>query len=115
MHDASLWSLIIRAKGVTKLEKLLPLFLSRVQEVWQMHGSALDPQNQSILFLPRRDRSLIGSMNDAVRHIKMLADIAHFEGRLVDWKELETYLQSTPFRAIEYDSPDRRLKTILGG
>jgi hypothetical protein len=45
----------------------------------------------------------------------MLADIAHFEGRLVDWKELETYLQSTPFRAIEYDSPDRRLKTILGG
>ena len=109
MHDASLWSLIIPAKGITKPEKLLPLFLSRVQEVWQRHGSAFDPQNQSILFLTRKDRSLIGSMNDAIQHIKLLGQYQE-----LTLKQIEDYLQSTPFSAIDYDSPERRLKDILG-
>lgn len=110
MHDASLWSLIIPAKGITNAEKLLPLFLSRVQEVWQRHGSAFDPQNQSILFLTRKDRSLIGSMNDAIQHIKLLG-----QSQEITLKQIEDYLQSTPFSAISYDSPERRLKAVLGG
>ena len=110
MHDASLWSLIIPAKGITTPEKLLPLFLSRVQGLWHQHGSAFDPQNQSILFLTRKDRSLIGSMNEAIQHTKLLA-----QSHDLTLKQIENYLQSTPFSAIDYDSPERRLKAILGG
>lgn len=115
MHDASLWPLIIPAKGITKMEKLLPLFLSRVKEVWQSHGSAFDPQNQAILFHTRKDRSLIGSMNEALQHIKLMADIERAEGNPIEWTKMEAYIQRTPFSAIEYDSPERRLKAILEG
>lgn len=109
MHDASLWSLIIPATGITRSERLLPVFLTRVQEVWSLHGSTFDAQNQSILFLTRTDRSLIGSMNDAIQHIKLLS-----RSYDLTLKQIEEYLQSTPFSAIGYDSPERRLKAVLG-
>jgi hypothetical protein len=81
-----------------------------VQEVWQRHGSAFDSQNQSILFLTRKDRSLIGSMNDAIQHIKLLG-----QSQEITLKQIEDYLQSTPFSAISYDSPEQKLKAVLGG
>ncbi|WP_461785238.1 DUF6933 domain-containing protein [Prosthecobacter sp.] len=115
MHDASLWALIIPATGITRLEQLLPLFLSRVQEVWRRHGASFDPRNQSILFLPRKARSLIGSMNDAIQNIKLMADIGRAVDHPVHWVKLEDSIQNTPFSAIDYDSPERRLKAILGG
>ncbi len=113
MHDASLWHLIINAKGITGLDKLLPLFFTRIREVWHLHGAAFDDLNQSVLFMPRANRTLIGSMNEAIQHIKALAEMASDQEHCLSTKEIEDYMQQTPYSALEHVFPDRSLKRLL--
>ena len=37
MHDASLATIIVPLKGVRHFDALLPVFLQRVTELWEMH------------------------------------------------------------------------------
>ncbi len=114
MHDASLWTLIIPAKGVTKLQVLLPLFLGRVEQVWKQHGTEFDSLNQSIIFLHRTDRPLIGSMTDAVKHCKLLSEMDREEGKVPDMVPYEADLQRTPYSIFDYKAPYQMLKSIFG-
>lgn len=113
MHDASLWPILIEAKGITKLEDLLPLFLERVMELFRAHGHAFDNQNQSVVFLGRSNRSLIGSMNDVIQLMKLRAEEIRSDGGKVDWLGFEAWIADTPFSAIGYQSPLGRLREIL--
>ena len=115
MNDASLWSIIIPATGLTTLEKLLPVLLQRISEVWSAHGAAFDVANQGIVFLSRSNRSLIGSMNDAVSQIRFVDETCRMENREMDWVEMETYLNRMPYGAMKYDRPCDRLAALLAG
>lgn len=112
MHDASLWHLIISAKRITSLDKLLPLFFTRIREVWNLHSVAFDDLNQSVLFMPRANRTLIGSMNESIRQIKSLTETASDQDSL-SIQEIEDYMQQTPYSALEHIFPDRSLKKLL--
>jgi len=113
MNDASLWSIIIPATGLTTLEKLLPVFLERVAEVWCSHGVAFDPSNQNVVFFSRTNRSLIGSMNDAISQMRFVEEGARLDGKPMDWGEMEDYLNKMPYGAMKYDRPKERLAQLL--
>lgn len=113
MHDASLWHLIIPVKGITTLEKWMPIFLSRVKEVWSHHGATFDDLNQSVVFLPRVDRSLIGSMNDAIYQVRVFTQMGFDLEDPSNLVEVENKLQSTPYSALGPGFPDLKLKDLL--
>ena len=113
MNDATLWSIIIPATGVTTLAKLLPVFLQRVGEVWASHDAEFDPSNQNVVFFSRSNRSLIGSMNDAVSQMHFSERMAREENRPMDWNEMETYLNRMPYGAMKYDRPLERMAKLL--
>ena len=114
MHDATLWSVVIPATGVTTLAKLLPLFLERVEGIWGGFGANFDPLNQSLIFLPRTDRSRTGSMNDAIRCSRHMAEIASYEKLPMDWERMEQQLNRTPYKALDYDSPEKKMAELFG-
>ena len=113
MHDASLWPILIEVKGVTKLEVLLPLFLERVMDLFRAHEHVFDNQNQSVIFMSRSNRSLIGSMNDAIQLIRIHVEEIRGEGGEVSWLGLDSCIMDTPFSAIGYQSPLDRLRDLL--
>ena len=113
MHDASLWPILFEVKGVTKLEDLLPLFLERVMDLFRAHEHVFDAKNQSLIFLPRSNRSLIGSMNDAINTLKFHAQDFQSMGKTNIWLGLEAFIVKTPFSAIDYQSPLDRLRELL--
>lgn len=113
MHDASLWHVIIPAKGITKLENLLRIFLARVREVWGHHGAGFDNENQSVIFLPRGNRSLIGSMNEAIFQIRAFVETGFDLDDSQNLTEVEDLLQRTPYSALGYGFPDRKLQELL--
>lgn len=113
MNDACLWSIILPAAGLTTLEKFLPVFLERVAEVWISHGVAFDPSNQSVVFLSRTNRSLIGSMSDAVAKIRFVEEAYRFDGKPMNWREMEDYLNRMPYGALNYYHPDKQLRKLL--
>ena len=63
MNDATLYALIIPSKGLTTFAALLKVLLPVISDLWAKHGGSFDPDNQSVIVLPRTNRSLIGSMN----------------------------------------------------
>lgn len=113
MNDASLWSIIIPATGVTTMAQFLPIFLERVAEAWATHDAEFDPSNQNVVFFSRSNRSLIGSMNDAVSQMHFSERMAREEGRPMDWNEMEDYLNQMPYGAMKYDRPKERLARLL--
>lgn len=115
MHDATLWPVIFPVKAAPKLAKLLPLFLERVRSVWQEHGAEFDSQNQSILFLKRTDRALIGSMTEAVKHLQWIAELDRHELKAPDWDAYEVVIQKMIFGAFKNETPRRMMTALLGG
>jgi hypothetical protein len=113
MNDASLWAILIPATGLTTLEKLLPVFLERVAGVWGAHGVAFDSMNQSLAFFPRSNRSLIGSMNEAIFSIRCEEEMARDGGRPMDWTQMEARLNRMPYGAMKYAYPREMLAAAL--
>lgn len=113
MNDATLWAVLIPATGVTTLEKLLSVFLGRIAEVWKAHGAAFDPLNQQFIFLSRSNRSLIGSMNEAIFQVRCEEEMAREGNRPVDWTEMETRLNRMPYGAMKYAYPREMLAAAL--
>lgn len=115
MHDATLWPIILPAKAAPHLASLLPQFLTRVNHVWREHGAEFDSHNQSILFLKRTDRALIGSMTEAVKHLQWIAELDRHEKKKPDWNAYEEVIQKMIFGAFKNQTPQRMLRALLGG
>ncbi|NLT69535.1 MAG: hypothetical protein GXX91_02420 [Verrucomicrobiaceae bacterium] len=113
MNDATLWAILIPATGITTLETFLPLFLGRVAEVWAAHGAEFNPLHQSLAFFSRSNRSLIGSMNDAILQVRRTEELARLEGLPMDWAKIESNLNGMPYGALQYDRPKRRMAALL--
>ena len=108
MHDATLYTLVIPVTGVKTFGDFWRLFLLRVAETWAAYGAEFDAANQTVVVLPRTDRTRIGSMNDAVRGFR-------WNGAQGDALEsLEAAANRTPYKAIDYAYPADLLERMLG-
>jgi hypothetical protein len=115
MNDATLWSMIVPATGVTSLADILRIFLDQVADVWGSHGAAFDPSNQDVLFFSRSNRSLIGSMNDAASMMRYAEELAREEKTPADWDEVEGHLNRTTYKAIGRARPRDLMAELLKG
>jgi len=114
MNDASLSTIIIPLKGIKTFEVFLPLMLARVADFLGRYGLPFDASNQSVIILPRSNRSLIGTMDEAKVLIQdsVYYDVNHVG--IIDWESLEQELNETPYSRIDYDTPDMRLRRVIG-
>jgi hypothetical protein len=115
MNDASLYAIIIPAKGLTTLPALLKVLLPLISDLWARHGASFDPDNQSVIVLPRTNRSLIGSMNEAMIGLRFFYDVTEFAGTPFDLSRLEERLNDTLYKAINHERPSKLLPKLLAG
>jgi hypothetical protein len=113
MNDACLFSILMPAKGLTSVESFLDAFLPRVAKAWQEHGGNFDCLNQEVIILKRSNKSLIGSMTEAVKMIKFYAEFDRLENPHKTPMDLEKRLNMTPYSAIGYEVTHRRLARLL--
>lgn len=113
MHDASLSTFIVPLKGVRTFDAFLQLMLVRITDLFSRYCIPFDPHNQSVMILPRSDRSLIGTMNEAKAIIKdsISYDLMHVGE--IDWESLEQELNETPYSRFGYKTPNKRLRELL--
>lgn len=114
MNDASLYTILLPAKGLTSIDFFLKAFLPRVSEVWQRHGSDFDPNNQEVVVLKRANRSLIGSMNDAIKAVQFYDAYDREDHPGYRPMDIGKRLNMVPYKAIGYNSPERLLPSLLG-
>lgn len=114
MNDASLYTILLPAKGLTSIDSFLKAFLPRVREVWQRHGSDFDSNNQEVVVLKRANRSLIGSMNDAIKAVQFYDVYDREDHPGYKPMDIEERLNMVPYKALGYNSPDRLLPGLLG-
>jgi hypothetical protein len=112
MNDASLYTVVFPARGITSLTTLLNAFLPRVASIWRHNGGKFDLLNQEIIVLKRVNRSLIATMNEAIRIAQGFHEFAIGEQYNVT---LEQHLNEVPYGSLNYDSPDRLLPKLLAG
>lgn len=115
MNDATLYTLILPATGVKGFPALWLRLHGRIGEVWARHGVAFDPDNQTVILLSRTNRSLSGSMNDAIQLIYFYDDRARAEGRELDLVTMEARSNQTPYQALKYEWPERLMARALRG
>jgi hypothetical protein len=114
MNDASLYTILMPARGLTSIDSFLEAFLPRVAEVWHRFDTEFDTQNQQVIVLKRTNRSLIGSMNDAIQSAKFHFEYASEEGHSFGPTDVEQRLNMIPYKALQYTAPFRLLPKLLG-
>jgi hypothetical protein len=113
MNDACLFSILMPAKGLTSVESFLDAFLPRVAKAWQEHGGNFDCLNQEVIILKRSNKSLIGSMTEAVKMIKFYAEFDRLENPHKTPLDLEERLNNIPYKAIGFENSHRLLTRLL--
>jgi hypothetical protein len=113
MNDATLYTLILPVTGVKGFPELWLKLLGRIGEVWTRHGVHFDPDNQAVVLFSRTNRSLIGSMNDAIVLIRIYDEDARTEQVELDLAAMETRSNQTPYKALNYEWPERLMALAL--
>jgi hypothetical protein len=114
MNDASLYTFVIPATGVKGFTDFWRRLLGQITELWWRHGAEFDADNQTVILLRRTDRSLIGSMNDAVKLIRFHDELARKSGEELDLMEMERRSNATPYSSLGFNNPGRLMKQMLG-
>ncbi len=110
---ASLYTLLIPRPGSTTYPNYVPRLLQAIAGTWEQYGVRFEPAEHAVMVLWRTDRSLIGSMNDAVRLIRWHDDLSEENGRVLDLAYVQGMLNKTPFKAIDQERPADRLARLL--
>jgi hypothetical protein len=113
MNDACLFCILMPAKGLTSVESLLKAFLPKVAQAWQEHGGTFDALNQEVIILKRGNKSLIGSMNEAIKRIQLHAEYDREEHPNYTPIDLEKRLNMIPHKVIGFQAPHRLLARLL--
>lgn len=113
MNDATLYSVIFAPTGLKDFESVLAVFLAKVAAKWSLEGADFDAMNQSVIVLPRSNKSLMGSMNDAIRCLTIRYQHVFDHDQDPDWSDYEPGLNATPYKAIQYKSPEALLREML--
>jgi hypothetical protein len=114
MNDASLFTILMPARGLTSIDSFLKAFLPRVAEVWHRFDSEFDAQNQQVIVLKRTNRSLIGSMNDAIQSAKFHYEYNRNKTYSFGPTDIEKRLNMVPYKALKYTAPFELLPKLLG-
>ena len=96
---------LIPTKGLKTFDDFLRTLLLRIEETWARHGAHFDKENLSVLVFKRSNRSLIGSMNDAIHNIRFKASDCEVEGTQLDWTRMEQYINERPCGSLDYLYP----------
>ena len=113
MNAACLFSILMPAKGLTSIESFLDAFLPRVAKAWQEHGGNFDCLNQEVIILKRSNKSLIGSMTEAVKMIKFYAEFDREENPHKTPLDREERLNNIPYKATGFENSHRLLTRLL--
>jgi hypothetical protein len=113
MNDATLYAIIIPAKGLQSLSSLLKTFIPLVANLWESHGASFDRENQSVIVLPRTNRALIGAMTDAIRIFRHVHEDNLNSDTETDIQKVETCLNGIPYKALKHEQPSRLLGRLL--
>lgn len=113
MNDATLYTLIIPATGIKGFPDLWLVLLKRLEELWAQNGAHFDFNNQSVILMARTNRSLIGSMNDAIQLIRFYSERANGEQIELDLVKMELRSNETPYKALGYEQPVRLMASAL--
>lgn len=113
MNDACLYTVLMPARGLTSIDSFLKAFLPRVAEVWHRFDGEFDANNQEVIVLKRTNRSLIGSMNDAIQATKFHFEYIHEEPHDFEPIDIEERLNMVPYKALEYTAPCKLLARLL--
>ncbi len=114
MNDASLYTILMPARGLTSIDSFLKAFLPKVAEVWHRFDSEFDAQNQQVIVLKRTNRSLIGSMSDAIQSAKFYHEFNLNKTYSFGPTDLEERLNMAPYKALQYSAPFELLQKLLG-
>jgi len=109
MNDASLYTLLIPATGVTKYSAFLKILLPAIEKTWAGIGEKCEAPRHSVMVVRRTNRSLMGSMNEAVRILRWYHELTLLDGSRLDVADVEARINETPFKAIDYKNPLSRL------
>lgn len=113
MNDATLYSVLVPACGLFSFKAAMKVLLVRIGVIWRRHGASFDVSNQSIIVLPRTNKSLISSMSEAIRCVTCRHEYRYDCDPDVEWSEYEYSLNDMPYKALNYDSPEMRLSQLL--
>lgn len=113
MNDASLSTLIFQINGIKSFDQLLPVVLDKISALFAPHGKSFDVENQSLLFLKRSDRSLIGTLNEAKYQAEWRIVDSLEKSNTFDLHSVQDYLNEIPYTRVNYDSPNQLLKKLL--
>ncbi len=115
MNDTTLYMLILPVAGVKGFPELWLKLLGRIGEIWKRYGVEFDLANQTVTLLSRTNRSLIGSMNDAVMLIQIYDENAKDEQKELDLVAMETRSNQTPYKVLKYEWPELLMANALRG
>jgi hypothetical protein len=114
MNDASLYTILMPARGLTSIDSFLKAFLPRVAEVWHRFNAEFDAQHQDVIVLKRTNRSLIGSMSDAIQATKFHFEYTRNATFSLGPTTIEERLNMVPYKALQYSAPFELLPKLLG-
>jgi hypothetical protein len=106
MNDATLYTLLIPAKGVKSFEEIWMRLVAEVFEIWTEHGGKFDPNNQTVMVVKRTDRSLVAVMNQVIQSIRWQWAI---HGDDLDLLEVQTHQNYTPMATLGFKFPSEEL------
>ena len=115
MHDASLFPILVPLRAKTNYEAFLGDLLQHIECAYGNVGAEFDTANQTVLLTKRSNRSIIGSMNEAIWRLGFEATMAADMKRRIDWSKTVEYIGTMPFSAVKGHFPDKRFAELVGG
>lgn len=113
MNDASLSAILAPAKEIRRYGDVVQFLLERIRKLWVQHGREFDPTAHPVMVLPRTNRSLMGSMNEAIHAIRFHHEWSRKGGPPFNCLTMENQLNTTPYKAINYAFPREFLGQLL--
>ena len=101
MHDASLWPIIIPLQECPTYHTFLKALLIHIELSYAFVGREFDGADVTVVATKRCNRSIIGSMNNAIYLVTSRVEGAMTAGEEINWSDIQSDLSQTPFMSLE--------------
>jgi hypothetical protein len=101
MHDASLWPIIIPLQECRTYHTFLQALLIHIEMSYAAVGREFDGANVTVVATKRSNRSIIGSMNNAIYLVTSRVEYVMASGEAINWADIQANLSQTPFMSLE--------------
>ncbi|MEX1111642.1 MAG: hypothetical protein WEB31_07560 [Chthoniobacterales bacterium] len=114
MHDASLWPFVIDLSDCRTYETFLKALLINIEMSYALIGRDFDGANVTVIATKRSNRSIIGSMNNAIFLLTARIGNSLAAGGRIDWAEIQADLSRTPFMSLDGIFPYKAWARLAG-